>query len=77
MKKLVRQLARGEITPDRLETAYFGWRQHACKAKNGRTQVLNMDQYLNALLFDAGYELMIYKTGKGKIKWRVLIAPRR
>lgn len=74
LKKLVGQLSSGKITPERMESAYFGWRQHACKAKNGRTQVMNMDKYLDGLLNRAGYELSIYKVPNGIIKWRVLIA---
>ena len=77
LRKLVHQLSAGEITPEQMEAAYFGWRQHATKAKNARTQVLNMDAYLDGKLRAAGYRLIIHhhlKT-KGKIKWRVQIAP--
>ena len=75
LRRLVEQLGKKEITPERLEEAYFGWRQHALKAKNARTQVLNMDDYLDGLLRKIGYRLIIYKVPYGKVKWRVLIAP--
>lgn len=45
LRRLARDLGAGEKTPERVEAAYFGWRQHACKAKNSRTQVMNMDKY--------------------------------
>lgn len=77
LRKLVSQLATGEITPQRMEKAYFGWRHHALKAKNARTQVLNMDAYLDGALRQIGYRLIIYKVDHGKIKWRVSIAPDR
>ena len=75
LRKLVGQLAAREITPQRMEEAYFGWRHHALKAKNARTQVLNMDAYLDGMLRKIGYRLIIYKVNHGKIKWRVCIAP--
>ena len=75
MAKLARQLAAGEVTPEKVEAAYFGWRHHALKAKNARTQVLNMDTYLDGKLRAAGYQLRIYKVDHGKVKWRVLVAP--
>lgn len=73
LRKMVNDLSDGAITPKRLEVAYFGWRQHAVKAKNGRTQILNMDAYLNDMLNKIGYRLIIYKHPKGKIRWRVAV----
>lgn len=73
LTKLARQLGAGELTPERVEAAYFGWRQHACKAKNSRTQVMNIDNYFDGKLKEQGYELMIYPINKGKVRWRVAI----
>ena len=73
LKKMVEQLKNGEITSERMESAYFGWRQHASKAKNGRTQILNMDKYLDGLLNEIGYRLKVYKYPKGKVRWRVAV----
>ena len=76
VKKLAGQLGRGEIAAEKFESAYFGWRQHAVKAKNGRTQVLNMDRYAAAEVRKAGYELEIASAPWGKkIKWRVKMTP--
>ena len=77
LRKLVSQLAAEEITPQRMEKAYFGWRHHALKAKNARTQVLNMDAYIDGALRQIGRRLIIYKIDYGKTKWRVCIAPDR
>lgn len=73
LKKLVKQLAENKITTDRFEVAYFGWRQHACKAKNARNQILNMDKYVNELLNKIGYHLTIKKYPRGKVRWRVAV----
>lgn len=75
MKKLAGELKAGKITPERFESAYFGWRQHACKAKNARTQIIGMDRYVNEQLRSAGYELVIAWVNKGTIKWRVRLEP--
>lgn len=75
LRKLVNQLAAKEITPKRMEDAYFGWRHHALKAKNSRTQVIRTDAYLDGMLRKIGYRLIIYKVDHGKVKWRVCIAP--
>lgn len=76
LRKLIRELGEGKITTDRFEAAYFGWRQYACKAKNARIQIMNMDNYVNKYLNEIGYELIIYKVNKGKVRWRVLIGER-
>ena len=75
LRKMSGQLASGEIDTKRLEEAYFGWRQHALKAKNARTQVLNTDAYLDGMLRKIGYRLTIYKVSYGKVKWRVCVTP--
>lgn len=79
LRRLVRQLSDGEITPERLEAAYFGWRHHALKAKNARPQVVNMDAYLDRMLRKIGYRLVIHKAENQytKIKWRVTVAPNK
>ena len=46
-------------------------------AKNARTQVLKVDTYLDGMLREIGYRLIIYKVDHRKIKWRVSIAPDR
>ena len=73
IKKMAEQLGAGMISPERFETMYFGWRAHASKAKNARTQILNMDRYANNVLNQAGHRLEIVKHKKGRVKWRVKI----
>lgn len=73
IKKMAEQLGAGRIAPERFETMYFGWRAHASKAKNARTQIMNMDRYANNVLNQAGYRLEIVKHKKGRVKWRVKI----
>lgn len=77
LKKQAGELASGKKTPEQLEASYFGWRVHAFKAKNARTQIINMDTYFNGLLQQAGYRLCIYPYEGTKIKWRVSIVPER
>lgn len=75
LQKLAKQLQTGEITNTRAEAAYFGWRVHSVKAKNARTQILNMDKYFKRLLNERGYDLIIRYHPKGKIHFRVEITP--
>lgn len=75
-RKLIEKLGDGEITIERFEAAYFGWRAYASKAKNGRTQILNMDKYVDKYLARIGLQLMIYKVNKGKIRWRIVVGQR-
>ena len=75
-RKLVDHLREGKISIERFEQAYFGWRAYASKAKNGRTQILNMDKYVDTCLAKIDLELMIYKINKGKIRWRVAVGQR-
>ncbi len=76
LRRMARQLETGQITAEKFAASYFGWRQHAMKAKNARTQVLNIDQYTNSLLNTIGYALTVAKVNKGKVHWRVIVAPK-
>ena len=76
LKKLVEHLRNGIIDTTRFEAAYFGWRAYAIKAKNARTQILNMDRYVDGLLAKIGLQLTIYHINKGKIRWRVAVGQR-
>lgn len=77
LRKIADHLARGEIEPERAEAAYFGWRVHAIKARNARTQILKTDAYFDGYLQKAGYKLYIVPHEKGKIKWRVAVLAER
>ena len=75
LKRITEQLRDGEIDTNKAEAAYFGWRVHAVKAKNARTQILNTDAYFRGLLNRCGYDLRIIETKKGKIHFKIVILP--
>lgn len=81
LRRQVRELSEGKITPEQLAASYQGWRQHASKG-NTHNMILAMDDYLNGLLAPLGLHMRMQysgrkklKTGQWRKKWRVVIEP--
>ena len=74
LRRMVAELERGEITPEKFAERYFGWRLHALKG-NTRNMVRSTDRRVNARLNQIGYQLRIVKHQGGKVHWRVVVEP--
>lgn len=81
IRKQVRDLAEGKLTPNQLAESYHGWRQFASKGDT-HNMIRVMDAYLNRLLAPLGLCMRMQYTGKKKTKigqwrkkWRVVIEP--
>lgn len=74
LRRMVAELERGEITPEKFAERYFGWRLHALKG-NTRNMVRNTDRRMNARLNQIGYQLRIVRHRGGKVHWRVVVEP--
>ena len=72
LKKMVKDLESGILTPDQFAIKYFGWRQHALKGDT-RNMVRATDAKLDARLQEIGYRLFIIPHKKGKVRWRVKV----
>ena len=62
LKMVVCQLAKGEITPEKLQQRYQGWRQRVMRA-GCRNVVFEMDRHFVVLLHHAGYRTRTTKKG--------------
>lgn len=74
LKKQVKSLEQGFITPSELALSYQGWRQYARKG-NTHNMIKSMDNYLNSLLSPIGYHMRVKFSGmkNKRKKWRVVI----
>ena len=74
LRKQVRALKEGRITPEQLALSYHGWRQYASKGDT-HNMIVAMDRYLNGLLEPLGYRMRMEFRGwtKNRKKWRTVI----
>ena len=74
LRKQVRALKEGKITPEKLAESYHGWRQFAQKGDT-HNMIKAMDEYFNNLLEPLGYHMRMEFRGwtKNRKKWRTVI----
>lgn len=62
LKMVVRQLSEGELTPEKVQQRYQGWRQRVMRV-GCRNVVFEMDRHFVILLHKAGYRTRTTKKG--------------
>lgn len=74
LRRMVRELGDGKMTPEKFAERYFGWRLHALNGDTG-SMVRNTDRRMNERLNKIGYQLRITKHKGGNVHWRVVVEP--
>lgn len=74
LRRMVRELGDGKMTPEKFAERYFGWRLHALKGDTG-SMVRSTDRRINDRLNKIGYQLRIVRHKCGSVHWRVVVEP--